>query len=273
MTASSPRPDDTVLGAWLDGELDAAEHARVIAWMAEHPEDASRVQAWAADRDALRGHFAGVADEPVPAALARTVWRRPQRAAWARAAMAAGLFAAGALAGGGTVWWGRGEGAAGIAQMQAAPAPWVQRAALAHGVYVPERRHPVEVRAQEEHLARWLTRRTTIPVKLFDLRDQGFELIGGRLLPDGASPSAQLMYQDDAGQRVTVYLRKPDADTPAAFRYERQGALGLFYWVEAGAGYALAGTLPRERLLSLAEAIHRQQPAPTAGTPASTPGQ
>jgi len=50
---------------------------------------------------------------------------------------------------------------------------------------VAKPRHAVEVRAQEEHLARWLTRRIDLPVKLFDLREQGFELIGGRLLPDG----------------------------------------------------------------------------------------
>jgi anti-sigma factor RsiW len=64
--------------------------------------------------------------------------------------------------------------------------------------------------------------------------------------------------------RVTVYLRKPDPGTAASFRYEQQGPLGMFYWVEgdsahgAATGYALVGELPRERLLALAEAIHRQ---------------
>jgi anti-sigma factor RsiW len=147
----------------------------------------------------------------------------------------------------------------------------VQRAAFAHGVYVPEPRHAVEVKAQEEHLARWLTRRIDVPVKLFDLREQGFELVGGRLLPDGAGKSAQLMYQDAQGQRITVYLRKPDAGTDAAFRYERQGELGLFYWVEAGAGYALVGALPRERLLALAEAIYRQHPVAAAAGASAPP--
>lgn len=261
MNAPLP-PDDTLLGAWLDGELPPAEHERISAWLQAHPADAQRVQAWAADRDAMRRLLAPVADEPVPPALQRTVWRGAAWPAWARAAMAAGLLATGALAGGGAVWWSHArDGTDTLARAPQAEPAWVQRAALAHGVYVPEQRHPVEVRAQEEHLARWLTRRTQLPVKLFDLRAQGFELVGGRLLPDSAGPSAQLMYQDAGGQRVTVYLRKPDADAPAAFRYEQQGELGLFYWVEGGAGYALAGTLPRERLLALAEAIYRQQPA------------
>jgi anti-sigma factor RsiW len=90
--------------------------------------------------------------------------------------------------------------------------------------------------------------------------------VGGRLLPDGPGKSAQLMYEDASGTRVTVYLRKPERGTDAAFRYERQGELGLFYWVEDGAGYALVGALPRERLLALAEAIYRQDPTPPAPT-------
>ena len=38
------------------------------------------------------------------------------------------------------------------------------------------------------HLSRWLTRRLSVPVKLFDLRSEGFELVGGRLLPDANGP-------------------------------------------------------------------------------------
>ena len=141
----------------------------------------------------------------------------------------------------------------------------MQRAAYAHSVYVPEPRHAVEVKAQEEHLARWLTRRIDVPVKLFDLRDQGFELVGGRLLPDGPGKSAQLMYQDAQGTRITVYLRKPEQATEAAFRYEQQGDVGLFYWVEAGAGYALVGALPQGAAAGAGQEIYRQHPAPACG--------
>ncbi|MCR5865910.1 anti-sigma factor [Aquincola sp. J276] len=98
-------PDDTTLGAWLDGELPPAEHQQVSAWLEAHPADAQRVQGWAADRDALQRLFGPVADEPVPPALQRSLWRGGAWPAWARAAMVAGLLATGALAGGGAVWW------------------------------------------------------------------------------------------------------------------------------------------------------------------------
>ncbi|MFO1218535.1 MAG: anti-sigma factor [Burkholderiaceae bacterium] len=259
------RPDDTLMSAWLDGEVEGADDERVQAWLREHPEDAARVRLWAADRDALRARLAPMLDEPVPERLQHVVRQHRRdgalRGPWLQAAMAAGLFVAGALIG--ALW------------MRAAPAErlaeaprWTQRAAIAHAVFAPEERHPVEVsvrtgdaaqqREQEQHLARWLTRRLAVDVRLFDLRDHGFELVGGRLLADANGPSAQLMYQDAGGQRVTVYMRKAGQDVPAAFAYERSGNLGLFYWVEGHCGYALVGPLPREQLLALAQAIHRQ---------------
>ncbi len=278
-----PRPDDfsdTDLSAWLDGELDAERRSRLDAWLREQPEAAARARLWAADRDALRARLDPVLGEAVPPALAHAVWQHRAHPLWAQAAMVGGLLVAGALVGAGGMWQWQGQrsattlAAARVADAVGPPAGWVQRAALAHSVYVPEPRHPIEVKAQEEHLARWLTRRIEIPVKLFDLRDEGFELMGGRLLPDGDGKSAQLMYESlDAStpkQRVTVYLRKPDSSAPTAFSYRQQGELGEFYWVEAGAGYALVGALPKERLLALAQAIYKQQPAPMPTASAAT---
>jgi anti-sigma factor RsiW len=271
-------PDDTLLSAWLDDELPPEQRAEVEAWLREHPEDAARVRLWALDAEALRARLDGVLVEPVPQALAQVTWRKAPDtlpgARWQRWAAALAIFVLGGAVGAVAMWW-LPPGSGGLAR-GGEPA-WVQRAAVAHAVYVPEVRHAVEVKAQEEHLSRWLTRRLTVPVKLFDLRAQGFELVGGRLLPDAAgTPSAQLMYQalpdigatgtDGKPLRVTVYLRKPDSNTPAAFRYERQGELGLFYWVEGesaeggACGYALVGTLPKEKLLALAEAIYKQGP-------------
>ena len=267
--------DDTLLHSWLDGELPPERRAEVDAWLIEHPDDAARVRGWAADAQALRQRFDPVLDEAVPQALAQVVWRKapltlsmPGQGGW-RWAAALAVFALGGAAGAGLMW--RLQPTPAEALARADEPAWVQRAAVAHAVYVPEVRHPVEVKAQEEHLARWLTRRIEVPVKLFDLRGLGFDLVGGRLLPDGPGKSAQLMYQDAKGLRVTVYLRKPEKGTEAAFRYERQGDLGMFYWVEDGCGYALVGALPRETLLALSEAIYKQHPGPVSPTPTSTP--
>ena len=266
MNRSDDSIDDDLLSAWLDGELDEPTRLRVSAWLEAHPDAARQVQLWAQDGQALRERMAPLLEEPIPPGLAQAVARRPSR--WPTAALAAGLLLCGVALGAALMWqWQRNEDGP---QAQR-PLEWTQRAAVAHAVYTPEVRHPVEVRAQEEHLARWLTRRLAMPVKLFDLREQGFELVGGRLLPDLAGPSAQLMYQNSAGTRVTVYLRKPEASTPAAFRYEQRGELGLFYWVDGPTGYALVGALPRQQLLALSESIYKQQSAAAQAAPAPSP--
>ena len=282
MNAPIPPVTESDLHAWLDGELQAERRAQVDAWLQDHSEDAAQVRLWAADRELIRTRLAGVLDEPIPPALEQVLWRKGSARAggagfgWQRWAAAFAVFALGGLLGAGAMW--RAQGGARPLAAITEPA-WVGRAAVAHAVYTPEVRHPVEVQANEEaHLAGWLTKRLAVPVKVFDLRAEGFELVGGRLLPDAAGPSAQLMYQaiPEAGAsaagtapvRVTVYLRKPDRDTPAAFRYERQGDLGLFYWIEGATaqggpcGYALVGPLPRERLFALAEAIYKQGETP-----------
>ncbi len=277
MTNAAERPDDTLLSAWLDGEIEGADCARIQAWLQEHPDGASLVRLWAADRDALRARLSSVLGEPIPERLTQAVWRRSAGRAlhwgpWPQAVAAVALLAVGVAIG---AWW---RGSALAEPASAGSRGWTQRAAVAHAVYAPEVRHPVEVsvregdaaqqREQEAHLSRWLTRRLSVPVKLFDLRDQGFELVGGRLLPDGAGPSAQLMYQDSMGMRVTVYLRKAaEQDAPAAFAFERRGDLGMFYWVEGRSGYALVGPQSRERLLALAQAIYKQDQAPAASAP------
>ena len=285
MTNHAHPLDPALMSAWLDQELDSAQRAEVDTWLAQHADDREHVRHWAADADRLRAQLVPLLDEPVPEHLQALVrehgaesWR--EAFTWRLAAGAATLLLTGGVIGAALMWQSQGY-------QQRAQATqtieFVQRAAVAHAVYTLERRHPVEVdtregsleeqRKNEEHLSNWLTRRVGMPVKLFDLREQGFALVGGRLLPELPHKSAQLMYENAAKQRITVYLRKPDGDTPAAFRFERQGELSLFYWVDGPTGYALVGNLPREQLLKLAEVIYQQGPKANdaARMPAAAP--
>jgi anti-sigma factor RsiW len=98
-------------------------------------------------------------------------------------------------------------------------------AMVAHVVYTADTRRPVEVAASEQdQLLRWLSRRLGRPLQLPALTDQGWNLVGGRLLPgdtSGASATrAQFMYQDKAGQRLTLYLSVLD---PSVIKRKAQG--------------------------------------------------
>lgn len=256
---------ESTLHAWFDGDLPPEQAAAVDAALRADPQRAALVRLWHADREALRAQFDAMLQEPLPPRLTQLVVQGGSPR-WRAALWVAGIASVFAL-GGSAGWFA--AASLGGPPGQAAAGEWLQRAAVAHAIYVPEKRHPVEVSVaqnQDGHLARWLTKRLDVPVKLFDLQAQGFELVGGRLLPDTRGPSAQLMYEDAQGKRVTCYLRRADSGPAdpalAAFRYERRGDLGMFYWIEghgaAATGYALVGDLPREQLLALATAISEQ---------------
>ena len=81
--------------------------------------------------------------------------------------------------------------------------------------------------------------------------------MGGRLLPAGNEPAAQLMYEDDRGARLTLYIRASDSGE-TSFRFAQSGEVSAFSWIDGGLGYAISAALDRERLLRIAEAVYRQ---------------
>ncbi len=240
------------LQAYVDGQLDPQRAAAVEAYLAAHPEDAERVAAYRAQTEALHAIYDPVLEEPVPPAMLR-----PRRPAWiahaARAAAALVIFVLGGAAG----WWVRGLEAVPQAAIASSMA---ERALVAHAVYVPEVRHPVEVAADEEaHLVKWLTNRLGTEIRAPKLASAGFELVGGRLLPDAAAPAAQFMYENASGQRVTLYVRA-EAEGPrdTAFRWVEQGDVTLCYWIERSVGYALVGALGKEQMWQLAHLVYQE---------------
>lgn len=274
MSRPAPPPTDDELHAWIDGQLAADRHGAVEEAIASDPAVAAKVAAWHAQRDALRRLHGELLDEPVPAALMgaldRHLPRTARRVSWLRwGRMAAGLliaFAAGWL---GNSQWTQWSAPHGGAQLARAPAvrEFVHDASMAHAVYAPEKRHPVEVAASEQqHLVQWLSRRLDRPLKVPDLSSQGYTLVGGRLLPGETGARAQFMFEDAAGERVTLYIgtldaRAAGANAPAAnetaFRFASEGPVPSFYWVDQGFGYAIAGKLPRDLLLKLATLAYR----------------
>jgi len=67
------------LHAFVDGALPEARRVEVEAWLAAHPADAERVQAWATQNQSLHATFDVVLNEPLPIHLLRTTRRQPVR--------------------------------------------------------------------------------------------------------------------------------------------------------------------------------------------------
>lgn len=244
------RPLDSELHAWVDGRLDAARTAEIAEWLRGEPAEAERLNAWKRQKEWLHAAFDPVLEEPVPARL-EDVAARPRRSPLLRIAAVVAWFALGIVAG---------YAARGAAPAEKASPPTLARnAAIAHVVYTPEVRHPVEVGAdQEAHLVQWLSKRLDKKLRVPRFADLGFELVGGRLLPGDKGPVAQFMFQDAAGRRLTLYVKTDQENRDTAFRYAQEGKIGVFYWLDGDLGYALSGEIPRNELLAVAEAAYRQ---------------
>lgn len=259
-------PEEAELHAYVDGQLDAARSAAVQARLAADPEAARRVREWQEQREALRALHADLLRAPVPDHLLQAArqlrGRGDQLARWRRwGGMAASVLVAFAVGWGGHAQW-----QSRVADAASAPTvnAFARQALVAHAVFSPEVRHPVEVDAkQQEHLVQWLSKRLNRPLKLPNLGGAGYELVGGRLLSGGNGPRAQFMYQNAGGERVTLYVGAIEGAAgrgmaETAFRFTSEAGVQSFYWVDQGYGYALSGKLPRQGLLQLAEAVYKQ---------------
>lgn len=241
------------LHAYVDGQLDTARRAEVEAYLIAQPEAAATVQELRAQNQALHAHYDAVMNEPVPLRLTSTLqpWRRPHAIAAALAWLACGL---------GAGWF-----AHSLVPAPAASAVFAQKALAAHVLYVVEKRHPVEVPAEQEaHLVAWLSKRLDAPIRAPNLQEQGFSLLGGRLLPGddvagNAAPMALLMYEAANGERLTLTVKRvPQPQPETGFKVLEQHGSSVFYWIDPNYGYALSGNIGKNRLLAVARTVDAQ---------------
>ena len=294
MTPNPPPPlfppiTEAELHALVDGQLTAERQREIEAALASRPDEALRVESYRAQKRELRALFDPVLDEALPQRVLRAA---QPRTPWYLQRLAAGIAIA--LVSGATGWGLHGgvshpassaalapQGPASITMASATG--FAQRAAVAHAVYSPEQRRPVEVdAAHEDQLIAWLSKRMGAPMKPPHLQAVGYALEGGRLLPGGQGPVAQFMYRDESGSRLTLYVSNEigelgmssgpslgkaastSASTPTganqdtAFRFAREGKVNVFYWVEGPFGYAISADADRAALARVSGEVYRQ---------------
>lgn len=255
MTDSPKAVRKAELHALVDGQLDEARQREVEAYLAQDPDAASRVAAYRRQKRALRALLDPVLDEALPRGLKAPA--PPRRfmvhGLWAAAAVV--LLAVGCAAG-----WQIRELTLAESALAGAERAVADQAAVAHAVFAPQRRHPVEVRSDEEaHLVAWLSKVLGAPLRAPHLADLGYALVGGRLLSAPNGPAAQFMYENADKQRLTLYVvNDPGWAGKTEFRFAEQRGVSVFYWIDGSLGYALTAGIPRPELFKLATAVHTQ---------------
>lgn len=273
---------DEDLHAYVDGELSDERRTEVEAYLSNNPAAFERVQAYQEQKQAIKILFSSVLNEPAPerlltaAMLGSSTEKSTQKTQWYPSWSLKRIAASFLLAmGSGAVGW--------VAHSELSPAyPDVSvaqvdrvipstgasvlapglahQAAIAHVVYSPDIKRPVEVGAdQEDQLVAWLSKRLNADVRPPSLSSLGFELIGGRLLPGSNGPVAQFMYHDVTGQRLTLYVsteNKMNKDT--AFRFSQEGPVNVFYWIDGKFGYAISAGIDKAELARVATSVFKQ---------------
>jgi anti-sigma factor RsiW len=247
VNAERPINDDD-LHALADGRLPPERQAAVDAAIAGNADAAARVGFYRHLNAALHAGYDFMLNEPVPDRLAA----RPRRRNWlvlTRVAAAVALVAAGAIGG----WLVRdmtdeyGRPAEALADL----------AAEAHVVYASQVSNPVEIpKAETDHLLALLSKNLDRPVRVPDLSAIGYEFLGGRLLPSGRNMAGQFMYQNVAGNRVTLYFTPAVDQRDSAFRFIPVEGVSVYYWHNDDLAYALASEVPREQLKAICNEVY-----------------
>ncbi len=241
---------------YVDGEMPPEEQILFEAWLKDHPDMAREVRNLQALNESLHDCFDGVLDEPLPARLEKGVSERLRvehrviRPRWQMAASLAFLVSGGALG------WFANDGYRGLVNEEA---HFLSEALEAHSIYVPEVRHPVEVSVDDKaHLLKWLSKRLGNKVRAPDLSAAGYNLVGGRLLPgEGRVPSAQFMYENEHGKRLTFFMMPVSKQQDSSFQYYKSGDLFTYLWTDQPFQYAMTGSLRRDELRKICELAYK----------------
>lgn len=258
--------------AYADDRLSDIERAAVERYLVSNPQKAAEVLHWQRQNEALTTIFPSLANDTVPERLdPRRIARgiaTENRFRFTQIAAAIMLVVLGGAIG----WGGRDM----VTPVEASSDALIDSAVLAHALYVKENRHAVEVPAgDKDHLVSWLSNRVTQPVNPPDLSAEGFSFVGGRLLPPTeyakAGPAAQLMYENAASERVTVYITAALPDRKSAYEFTSRGPHEAFYWANEKITCTVVGELPEAEMQTVAKKVYQQLTwRPDAAAPATT---
>ena len=261
---------EALLHAYADGNASAEERVAVERYLSAHPDRAADVAHWQRQNEALTALYPAIANETRPDRLnPHHIARYVANGRWQSLSRIAAVLVLFVL--GGVVGWGLRDVAT---PTIAASDVLIESAVTAHLLYAGENRHAVEVAAADrDHLVTWLSNRVTRPVTPPDLTAEGFTFVGGRLLPTsdraGVGPAAQLMYEDAAGERLTLFITAALPDGADAYQFASRASLEAFYWANDTITCTVVGGLAADEMQPLARRIYQQLTRrPDASTPA-----
>jgi anti-sigma factor RsiW len=253
MTTQPDRPiTDADLMAYLDRSLDAARETEVEAALDTDADARARLEGWRHQNALIANFYDPVLYEPLPPRLnVRRMAANQQvsRQVWERMAAAAVICLTVGAAGG---WYVARPGKPTVGDP-------IAEALAAHRLYAEDIAHPVAVSGNTGGtLGIWLSKRLDRKLTIPNLEEAGWRLVGGNLLPAGAKPGAQIMYEDSEGRRLTLFFTPIAPNGDSAPHYAMVGDLDAMSWTDGNLDCTIVGPIRRQDIRRIAAAVYEQ---------------
>ena len=252
-------PENTIsdieLQAYIDNELDSIRHAEIEEIVNSSAELQLKVDELRRINNGLNTLFQPKLEEKVPEHISHLVAPTIQSNRLVYAASILLAVTIGMVSG----WYGHSRLQQPV-NLQPTAETLVKDAFAFHAIYTPEIKHPVEVKAdQYTHLVKWLSKRLETPIRIPDLKPSGFNLLGGRLLTSEERPAAQFMYENNNGQRITIFARNCGTeDSETAFSYASKNNINGFYWTDKNLSFVILADIQKNKISEIAHTVYEE---------------
>jgi anti-sigma factor RsiW len=226
------------LHAYADDRLDPVRRVEVDAHLQANSALRRRVEGWRQQAEALRDALDFKLRETVPSSLHLGRLQEQRVARQRRGFFSSPWRAAAAMlltlgVGVATGWTARGS------QRMGEVTRLGMEAAAAHSVFASDPTNPIEIGPENRtELVAWIERKLRRSVSVPDLSAQGYRLIGGRVLSTMIGAAAMLVYDDDQGGRITLFLQPMRSDV-APMQPVSSGAANGYAWIDGHMGYGV----------------------------------
>jgi len=235
--------------AYVDNQISAEKKKAVEKLMQQDHKIAQQIKDWQQQNILINDFYSSQPTDMPPIVIPK---KAPKKVTYA---IAASLFFT--LLGGSIGWFAHGYSQPTMTQNTH---NFVNSAISAHQVYTVEVLHPVEVlAAQKSQLVSWLSKRINHSLTIPNIDSYGYSLLGGRLLSmRKGRAAAQLMFENKAGQRLTLLVSKNPIYRNQAFHLKRDQNINAYYWMDAHVAYSITSEMDTTHLQKLSKAIYLQ---------------